>query len=85
MSGHEHSSRLGRFAVLAALSASVALFLTSLSGIASIDPSAGATGSGGAPASAPAVHGVSLDRHARQHRRDCPRHHKDAARPDFSS
>jgi hypothetical protein len=83
MSGHEHSSRLGRFAALAALSASVALFLTSLSGIASIDPSAGATGPGGSPA--PAVHGVSLDRQTRQHKRDCPARHKDAARHDFRS
>jgi hypothetical protein len=65
MSESEHSSRAGRFAALATLALSIALFATALLGIAAIDPTADAA------APAPATRTISLDGQ-RHHARDCP-------------
>ena len=79
MNGNEHSPRLGRFAAPAGLAVSAAMFLTALSGIASIDPAATAASRATPP---PAVRDVSLDRDGSRSsdRRDCPWRSKSAAK-----
>ena len=87
MSGNEHRFGFGRFAALAVLATSFALFLTALSGIASIDPGASAAGPAGTLTPAPAGQEIKLDeqRQLDSERRDCPWRHKDAARSDVTS
>ena len=90
MSGRESHTIAGRFAALATLGVSIALFFVALSGISSIDPSASSAAPAGAPAPPVPARGVSLDRHVRDgrngfKRRDCPWHRKDAARRGVSS
>lgn len=87
MSGNEHRLGFGRFAALAVLATSFALFLTALSGIASIDPGASAAGPAGTLNPPPSAHEVKLDEQRRQEseQRDCPWRHKDAKRSDVTS
>ena len=84
MSGNEHRAGFGRFAAPAGLAVSAALFVTSLSGIASIDPGAQAATS--AAPQVPSVHDVSLDgKRERGDRRDCPFRDADKPHRDITS
>lgn len=84
MSGNGHRFGLGRLAAPATLVASAALFVTALSGIASIDPAASAARN--ATPLPPAAREAVIDRHGlRGERHDCPWHERrDGRRRDLA-
>ena len=77
MSGEENNARRGRLTAFAGLAASAALFMTALSGIATIDPSADAAAPQPSPAATHSISDEARDRGGDwRDARDCPWRHE---------